>query len=171
MRSLRRWDRPTRWTAGLLVLSALALAAVAWAAWRIAPAADAGPAAGAPAVPALPDKAPPADSTVEVAVAAAPFRPNRTPPERRYALPGEADGPDARDGRGPSLRLTGTAVRPGRLQLAAFRTGDGRSLVVETGAEIEGFRVVRVETGRVVLEGPDSTMVLEVERPDEDGGS
>lgn len=171
MRPLRRWDRPTRWTAGLLAASTLVLAAAAWGAWRVAPPADAGRPAGAPEVPALPDTASPVDSTAEAAVAAAPFQPDRTPPARRYGLPGEADGRTASARRGPSLRLVGTAVRPGRLQLAAFRTADGRSLVVETGAEIEGFRILRVETGRVVLEGPDSTMVLEVDRAARDGGN
>lgn len=170
MRPLRSLDRPTRWTAALLAVSALVLAAAAVGAWRIAPLpADAGRAAPVPEVPTLPETAA-RDSLTGAAVASAPFRPGREPPAERYALPGERE--ENRAGRrGPTLRLVGTAVRPGGLHLAAFRTGDGRSRVVEAGSEIEGHRVLRVETGRAVLEGPDSTMVLEVERPADDGGS
>ncbi len=124
-----------------------------------------------PAVPALPDTAAAPDSLVDAAVASAPFRPGRAPPAERYALPGQRDGRTDRARSGPALRLVGTAIGPGRLELAAFRTGDGRSRVVEAGGEIEGHRLLRVETGRAVLEGPDSTMVLEVESPGDDGGS
>lgn len=171
MRPLRSLDRPSRWAAALVALSALVLAAAAAGAYRVASVpAGTGRAAPAPDVPALPGSAA-RDSLVDAAVAAAPFRPDREPPAERYALPGERDGAGPGGRRGPRLRLVGTAVRPGGLRLAAFRTGDGRSRVVEAGGEIEGHRVLRVESGRAVLEGPDSTMVLEVERPADDGGS
>lgn len=175
MRWLRRWGRGSRVAAAFLAASAVVAAVAVGGAVRVE-APDPGGTPDPSWNPIPPDtradhSTP--DSLLTLAVSADPFREDRSPPDVRYVLPANRPDPaasrraDARDG----LRLEGTAVLPGRPGLAAFRLPGGKSRVTRAGADVQGLRVVRVEEGRVVLRGPDTTLVLRVESSGERGPS
>lgn len=168
---LRRWDRHSRWAAAVLVAAGLGLVAVLAGALHVSPPRADGTAAAVagPEMPPPPDSSgAEADEAIRAAVAADPFREQRRPPERRYVLPANRsdDGGSRRPARRGGLRLTGTATFADREGVAAFRLSDGRPRVAGPGAEVGGLQVVRVEDGRVVLTGPDTTLVLRVDPDD-----
>lgn len=93
-----------------------------------------------------------------------PFRPDRKRPPNRYRLPGDRSaGLQARASVPPSLarmRLLGTAVMPGRPDLAAFQVPGRQPRMLRVGQLLEGFELASVERGTATLVGPDTTLVL-----------
>lgn len=172
MRWLRRWDRWSRRAAAALVAAGLGLAAVLAGALHVEPPTTEGAspaAAGADLPPPSDGSGPDLGEAIRTAVGADPFREERAPPDRRYVLPAHrADEPaDTRPAGRGRVQLVGTATFADRDGVAAFRMEDGRPRVAGPGSEVGGLSVVRVEEGRVVLSGPDTTLVLEVEPPEE----
>lgn len=170
---LRRWDRWSRRAGAAVVFAGVVLVVAAVGALRITPPTTGG--GSAPAfdpLPPAPDTSPDATpGAVTAAVEADPFRPDRSPPDRRYVRPARRGGGDAdtRPAGGRDLRLVGTTTFSDRGGLAAFRLAGGESRLVRAGNRIRGLRVVRVEEGRVVLAGADTTMTLSVEPPGQKG--
>lgn len=176
MRWLRRWDRWSRRAAAGLGLAAVVAAGVLAAALHVTPPRAQGTADEAwnPLPPAPDTSSAGGDDLVRAAVDADPFREDRSPPSRRYVLPENRE--DRGGGRRPAgrggLELVGTATFPdGRPGLAAFRLSNGDPRVVRSGAEVDGLSVVRVQEGSVVLRGPDTTVVLRVQRPGQGDGN
>lgn len=173
MRWLRRWDRWSRRAATAFVAAALGLVAALAAAVHVTPprAEGTASAAAAPELPPAPDSSGArARAAIRTAVASDPFREQRRPAERRYVLPANRsdDRGDRRPARGRRLRLVGTATFADREGVAAFRLEDGRPRVAGPGAQVGGLEVVSVEEGRVVLSGPDTTLVLRVDPSDDE---
>lgn len=168
---LRRWDRGSRRAAGAVgVAAAVAVAAVATALHVTPPRATGGSPPAPSPLPSVADRSGgDGGRAVRTAVEADPFRPERSPPERRYVLPANRAGGDGdtRPARRGGLQLVGTATFADRPGIAALRLASGESRVLTSGNEVRGLRVTRVEEGRIVLSGPDTTLVLRVESPGE----
>lgn len=170
----RIWGSATRAAAGIVAVG-FALAAHAGArAWTT----EEMPQAGGAAAPA-PDDIPRAGARlgpdqlepwVLRAVAADPFRPERTRPPDRYRLPGSAPAEDpvrTMPDR-PELHVVGVAVGGGR-GLAAVRISPGRTHLLRTDEEWEGYRLVAVTPDGIRLAGRDTTLVLPLPSPLEGG--
>lgn len=170
MRWLPRRDRRTRRAATAVALASVLILVVLAGALHVEPppASD----ASAPAWNPLPPEADTSESTgdasIRAAVGADPFREDRSPPERRYVLPRHrTDDPGpGRTARRVGVRLVGTATFTDRPGLAALRLEARRSRVVTSGTRVGGLNVTRIEAGRIVLSGPDTTLVLRVASPE-----
>ena len=115
---------------------------------------DAGPvpAAAVPPAVALPD-----DDQLAAALARNPFSPIGAASRPEAGLAPPAAGPP------PALTLTGVMLGPD-WRRALVRTADGQSRVLAEGQAVAGWRVARVEPGRLVLAGADGEVVVPLGR-------
>lgn len=165
------------WSPLDVALLALTVALVAGAAARLALArpealvldarAEPSPALGVAPVA----RAPTAPEELALAVATDPFAPDRSPPPMRYRPPEAARGrpldPErSRERALPEYRLRGVGLR-GRAALALIEGSPslpGPRLYRE-GESLDDFRVRRIAADSVVLERPDTMIVLRITRP------
>ncbi|HZQ37572.1 MAG TPA: hypothetical protein VFD32_16690, partial [Dehalococcoidia bacterium] len=116
-------------------------------------------AAPAPAIPdsllrfATPDSGP----DIAAAVARDLFAEDRTPPPRRYRLPGDADATP----RPPAPRpvVLGTALGTGEADFAICQIAGGAPVIVRAGSRIGEFTVLSIERTRVWFRGPDGERI------------
>jgi hypothetical protein len=113
--------------------------------------------AAAPA-PAIPDSlltfaTPDAGPDVAGAVARDLFQEDRTPPPRRYRLPGEPDATPRP--MAPRPAVLGTALGTGEADFAICQIPGGQPVIVRAGARIGEFTVLSIERNRVWFRGAD----------------
>jgi hypothetical protein len=99
------------------------------------------------------------------------FQPDRSPPPQRYQLPLQGLGTptveeEARRsrGRGPELRLVGTAIM-GDMAVALVQVDDSIPLAIQLGESIEGFTLAALDQETAVLVGENETLTLPVVAP------
>ncbi len=108
-------------------------------------------AATPPAAPVPPAAANHTQEWVETILARPLFAPNRRPP---------ANAPAAAAAAPPPLpRVTGILI-DGKSRSVIFANPGGRPVVVPEGGTMNGFRVQSIDTGQVVLSGPDGPRTL-----------
>lgn len=88
---------------------------------------------------------------VETILARPLFAPNRRPPANAPAAPAAAAP--------PLPRVTGILI-DGNSRNVIFANPGGRPVVVPEGGSMNGFRVQSIETGQVILSGPDGPRTL-----------
>jgi hypothetical protein len=115
-------------------------------------------------MPVIPEPEPVGRSTVLTAVQRHPFRTERSRPPDRYRMPGEAWVPvyaaPAAGQQLVGLQLQGVVTLPGGGGIAALWAPGRPARSVRIGQSYEGYRLVRIEKGAVIMVGSDATLTL-----------
>lgn len=145
-------DSRVRWAGVALAVALVVLAAATVGAVRVTPVEAAAPA------PAVPDSAlrfTPVGSGIDVAAAVARdlFTDDRSPPARRYRVPGE--GEYAAPEPAPRPVVLGTAIAADGEHFATCQAAGGVPVIVHVGSKIADYTVVNIVRGSVTFRAPD----------------
>lgn len=96
------------------------------------------------------------------------FMQGRRPPMTRYQLPSQRMAPlpetedqDPRRGRGPELRVVGSAMTDG-IALALIQVDDSPPLAILVGEEVEGYTLAAVDKETATLVRDSETLILSI---------
>jgi hypothetical protein len=123
---------------------------------------DDGQAATASSVPRAPTGS---GDLIALARRTTPFRLGRRPPSERYGAPTQSVAPLPPPQPKPQLALSGVLWGREPAAIVEGVPGQEAPVVLRQGESIGPFRLIRIEPGKAVIQGLDTTWTLTVREP------